>query len=196
MNIRVVKQADSNLRYLIYKTANSVIFVTQGGEDEKYFDEESFALPLFLVPLLDVKNIVVENLPVYDSTFDSTLQIDNLEAKEVPESTRKMFFQHDCRDVPLTENQMGTYSMIWDLEDARGMHSTKPWTTPTRSHERTNLEEDDDTLFTTPLPKPPSPQHNSSPETPTAASKCLAPKKRKLERAYSDCCQCKNSLNF
>ncbi len=196
MNIQVVKQADSNLRYLIYKTTTRVLFVTQRREDEKYFDEESFALPLFLVPLLNVKDIDVENLPVHDSTFDSTLQFDNIEAKEVPESTRKLFFRHDCRDVPLTENQMGTYSMIWDLEDAWGMPSTKPWRSPTRSEERTNLEKDDDKHFTTPLPKPPSPLDNSSPETPTAASKCLAPKKRKLQRAYSDCCRCKNSLNF
>ena len=140
MNIQVVKQADSNLPYLIYKTATSIRFVTRRREDEKYFDEESFALPVFLVPLLDVKTIDVENLPVIDSTFYSNLQIDNFEDEEVLESTRELFFQHDCRDVPLTENQMGTYSMIWDLEDAWGTPSTKPWRTPRRSGERTNLE--------------------------------------------------------
>ncbi len=98
MNIQVVKQADSNLRCLIYKTATSVLFINQRREDEKFFDKKSFALPLFLVTLLDVRDIDGENFTVYD----------NLEAKEVPENTRKRFFRHYCWDVPLTENQMGT----------------------------------------------------------------------------------------
>ncbi len=130
MDIKIVKQTDSNTRYLIDKTATSILIVAQRRDNADYFDEKCFALPLFIVPALEGQNIRIKNLPIYDNSFDSTVQIESVESTAIYESTRNQFFELACQDVPLTEDEMGTFSFIWTLEEDWGMPSTEPWVSP------------------------------------------------------------------
>ncbi len=190
MDIKIVTQTDSNTRYLFHKTATSILIVTQRRDNEDYIDEKSFALPLFLVPALEVQNISIKNLPHYDDSFDSTVQIESVESTALSESIRNQFFELACQDVPLTENQMGTFSFIWTLEEDWGMPSTKPWVSPQITSETPALNSDEFSQLKTPQTSQPP-----FPDTPIAGQ-CLAPKKRELERTFSECCKGKNSLQF
>ncbi len=78
MDIKIVKQTVSNTRYLIHKTATSILIVAQRRDNEDYIDAKSFALPIFLVPALEGQNISIKNLPIYDNSFDSAVQIESV----------------------------------------------------------------------------------------------------------------------
>ena len=181
----MVKQADSSLRYLIHRTRLNILVIIQKEDGHELNDQNFFYLPLFVVPAFDLNDFDVKHLPIFDDLFDSAVRTEIIESTTLSEHARKIFF-----NLANSRIQLGTFGKIWDLEDAWGMPSTKPSRSPDSSEEVPHNSLVDSSEITTPI-------NNSlaCPDTPTA-SKCLAPKKRKIDRAYIECCRCKNSLNF
>ena len=122
MKIKIVKQADSSLRYLINKTRLNILIIIQKENVHEFTDQSFFNFPLFLVPAFDSNDFEVKNLPIFDGHFDSvqTVKTDTIESttsstrESLSEHTRKIFFNLDYQNVPITENQLGTFGMIWD----------------------------------------------------------------------------------
>ena len=120
-DIQRITDSESSSRYTLYETwfNNKITIVSENKIGSDWVVNNSLSVPKLLFKILRPENLIgsiapgLEGAEISKSNFRYEIIGDRF---DLPDQVRKVFFQRDCEEIPLSENQLGYFSDLETLE--------------------------------------------------------------------------------